>query len=237
MSNIGRDFMQLSLEVVKKLKEEIRTKDNNSKRIQKITREIFSTWYDPDHVGVSFRLGGESRIMSLLELGWRVSLYSEEQSRLASTRGGLRRGETVKAKLLLIGFWSSIGDEEFVVGGNTVKKVRDPRVRLAHHCIATTISGMTESTQRINAIDLFYLYCIYGEGVTCNIPYWLAWYLTGVRDKDLICGGMFVTSIARSFGFLTNAMVDALSVEPRAHIFKKKSLISMRVMMDLGGGT
>ncbi|GKB06907.1 hypothetical protein Tco_0835140 [Tanacetum coccineum] len=141
--------------------------------------------YDPEHVGVSFRLGGELRTMSLLELGWRVGLYSEEQSRLASTRSGLRRGETVKAKLLLIEFWLSIGDEEFVMGGKTVK----------------------------------------------------ARYLTRVRDKDLICGGMFVTSIARSFGFLTNAMVDALSVEPRVHIFKKKSFIAMKVMMDLGGGT
>ncbi|GJS41678.1 hypothetical protein Tco_0566721, partial [Tanacetum coccineum] len=35
MSVIGSNFMQLSLEVVKKLKEEIRSKENNSKRIQK----------------------------------------------------------------------------------------------------------------------------------------------------------------------------------------------------------
>ncbi|GKC31788.1 hypothetical protein Tco_1039082 [Tanacetum coccineum] len=187
MSTIGRDFMQLSLEVVKKLKEEIRIKENNSKRIQKITRKsspidnekmykarkkyegqssrnffdsintdavILSHWanlfqmdapvyrelvwvffasfefdsipsrYDPEHVGVSFRLGGESKMMFLLELGWRVGLYSKEQSR-----------------------------------------------------------------------------------------------------------------IARSFGLLTNAMVDALCVEPRAHVFNKRSLISIRVVMDLGGGT
>ncbi|GKC70235.1 hypothetical protein Tco_1116118 [Tanacetum coccineum] len=57
-----------------------------------------------------------------------------------------------------------------------------------------------------------------------------------VRDKDLTCGGMFVTRIARSFGLLTSVMVDALSVEPKAHIFKKKSLIAMNVLMDLGRG-
>nr|GEX21253.1 hypothetical protein [Tanacetum cinerariifolium] len=42
--------------------------------------------------------------------------------------------------------------------------------------------------------------------------------------------------IARSFGLLTSVMVDALSVEPKVHIFKKKSLIAMNVLMDLGRG-
>ncbi|GJV13688.1 hypothetical protein Tco_1355229 [Tanacetum coccineum] len=124
--------------------------------------------------------------------------------RLTSTRSGLRGGETVKAEHVLMRFWSSLGDGKFVVGGMAVKKVRDPRVRLAHCCIMTTISGRRESTQRIT---------------------------------DLICGGMFVTRIARSLGLLTNAMVDALCVEPRAHVFNKRSLISIRVVMDLGGGT
>nr|GEV03473.1 reverse transcriptase domain-containing protein [Tanacetum cinerariifolium] len=58
----------------------------------------------------------------------------------------------------------------------------------------------------------------------------------GVRERDLIYGGMFVTKLARSFGILTKEMVDALSVEPRAHIFKKKSLITIRVIIELDGG-
>ncbi|GJV12546.1 hypothetical protein Tco_1354087 [Tanacetum coccineum] len=89
-----------------------------------------------------------------------------------STRSGLRRTVTVKAENLLMEFWPTIGDGEFVVGGRSVKKVRDPRV----------------------------------------------------RDKDLICGSMFVTKLARSFGILTRELMDALSVKPRAHIFKKKIL-------------
>ncbi|GKC53287.1 hypothetical protein Tco_1076032 [Tanacetum coccineum] len=83
-------------------------------------------------------------------------------------------------------------------------------------------------------MDIFFLYCIYGEGVTYNIPYWLAWYFK--KDKDVICGGMFVTRIARYFRLLTNIMRDALHVEPKAHVFKKRSLIAMDVMMDLGRG-
>ncbi|GJX09360.1 hypothetical protein Tco_0199219 [Tanacetum coccineum] len=101
------------------------------------------------------------------ELVWEFFTSFEFDSvayRLASTRSGLRRGETVKAEHVLMGFWPTIGDGEFVIGGMAVKKVMDPRIRLAHH-----------------------------------------W-------------GMFVTRIARSLGLLTNAMVDALSVEPRAHV-------------------
>ncbi|GJR94700.1 hypothetical protein Tco_0266874 [Tanacetum coccineum] len=46
-------------------------------------------------------------------------------SRLTSTGSGLRRGETVKADHVLRGFWPSIKDGDFVVGGMTVKKVRE----------------------------------------------------------------------------------------------------------------
>ncbi|GJU32905.1 hypothetical protein Tco_1176494 [Tanacetum coccineum] len=222
--------------VVEKLKDEIRREENRVKKIEKITRypgtedpNSFSNHkfpnsfhahnfispkplyirYNSAHVGVSYRLGGEDRTMSLLELWRRIGLYFEKQSR----------------------------DGDFVVGGTTIKRVRDPKVRLAHRLIAPTILGRKESNHRVTVIDLFYLYCIYGKEVTCNIYYWLARYLKGVRDKDLICGGMFVTRIARSFGLQTNAMVDALSVETRAHIFKKKSLVAMNVLMDLSRGT
>ncbi|GJX60407.1 hypothetical protein Tco_0291797 [Tanacetum coccineum] len=58
----------------------------------------------------------------------------------------------------------------------------------------------------------------------------------GVRDKNLIYGGMFVTRIARSFGLLTNEMRDALSIEPPPHIFKKKSLISIGFIIELQNG-
>nr|GEU45538.1 hypothetical protein [Tanacetum cinerariifolium] len=111
---------------------------------------------DSTHVGVSFRLGGETQMMSLLELRWMIGLYSKEQL---------------------------------------------------------------------------------SEAVTCNIPYWLARDLKSVREKDLIYGGMFVTRVAWSFRLLTNSMVYALSVEPKAHIFKKKFLIAMNVLMDLGRGS
>ncbi|GKA35019.1 hypothetical protein Tco_0721510 [Tanacetum coccineum] len=44
------------------------------------------------------------------------------------------------------------------------------------------------------------------------------------------------TRIARSFRVLTGEMTGALSVEPPPHVFKKKSLIAMGVIMELHNG-
>ncbi|GJY47594.1 hypothetical protein Tco_0436657 [Tanacetum coccineum] len=128
------------------------------------TLSLAPNGYDHNHVGVRFRLGGEQKEISFLELGWRIGLYSERQSRESATLSGLRKG--------------------FV----------------------------------------------------CNIPYWLAKYMVGIREKSLICEGMFVTWIAQSYGLLNKEMMGALSVEPSPHVFKKKSLISMRVIMELHNG-
>ncbi|GJR96692.1 zinc finger, CCHC-type containing protein [Tanacetum coccineum] len=145
--------------------------------------------YDYNHLGVRFRLRGEKKEISFLELGWRI-----------------------------------------------VAAIRDPRVKLAYRCITMSITGRKESTHSVTEIDLFYLYCIYSNEVVCNIPYWLAKYMVGIREKSLICEGMFVTWIAQSYGLLNKEMMGALSVEPSPHVFKKKSLISMRVIMELHNG-
>ncbi|GKB14624.1 hypothetical protein Tco_0848547 [Tanacetum coccineum] len=251
ISVIGSDFMQLSLEVVKKLKEEIRSKENNSKRIQKITRypvtedlkpsnnhkfseslTKITSFHAPDFIlpkslcvrhgkstsgqsSSSQELTTEQRVrefgmfdnetqqlhfdslsrhpihsgsiidwpflsthgldrsffdsintnnfsgthwsnlFQINELVYRqlirkffasieflsnvYRVYSKDKSREISTRSGLRRAVTVKVEHLLMEFWPTIMDGEFVIRGTSVKKVRDPRVKLAHRCIATTI--------------------------------------------------------------------------------------------------
>ncbi|GJX30547.1 hypothetical protein Tco_0238626 [Tanacetum coccineum] len=70
MKVIIGDFMQLSSEVTRR--------------------------YDPIHLGVRFRLGGEQKEISLLELGWRIGLYSEWQSWESAILSGLRKREIRK---------------------------------------------------------------------------------------------------------------------------------------------
>ncbi|GJZ01658.1 hypothetical protein Tco_0519619 [Tanacetum coccineum] len=161
-------------------------------------------WYNSTYVGVSFRLGGETRTMSLMELRWRVGLYSERESRMDETRRELNKGETVKNNIVIMGFWPTIGDGDFFMGGTSVKKIRDPRIRLVHRCITTTISGRKESTHWVTAMDLFFLYCIYEEGVTCNIPYCHIDKVSGKRMKS-----KKRANAGRAGGFNAEAGVDA----------------------------
>nr|GEU45427.1 hypothetical protein [Tanacetum cinerariifolium] len=158
--------------------------------------------YDPNRLSVRFRLGGEQKEISILELGWRTGLYYERQSRESATLSGLRKRLTVKVNHLLLGFWPTTGDDGFNVGNTKVAAIRDPRVNRAHRCIVMTIVGRKKSTHRVTEINLFYLYCIYSDEVIYNIPYWLAKYM-GIKCRAL------------------------------PHVFKKKSLISIGVVMEL----
>ncbi|GJU95509.1 hypothetical protein Tco_1320265 [Tanacetum coccineum] len=271
----------------KKLKDEIRVKENRFKKIEKITRcpntedleplndykssktltkrassKFMPTMSKRARKGKSTRReSSSSQVPNQRVWDWvnlfqiNESVYKElvrELFGLFEFKDYASKGDP-KFKGVSFRLWASIGpchcwswdrelgcilrDGEFVVGGTSVKKIRDPRVRLAHCCITMTISGHKESTQRITTIDMFYLYCIYVEGVVCHIPYWLARYLGRARDMNVLCRGVSVTRIARSFGLLSSVMVDALSVEPRARTFTKKSLVTMGIFMELDGGT
>ncbi|GKD36199.1 hypothetical protein Tco_1251708, partial [Tanacetum coccineum] len=197
---------------------------------------VRDVWYDLLHKGVTFRLGGVEREMSLLELGWRVGLYSKRESGDVATLSKLRGALTANSSRLNHLFWPSIGDDRYNVGNTKAKSIRNPRIKLAHRCITMIITGRKETTHRVTKIDLFYLYCIFGERIVCDIPYWLAKYLKSIREKGMIFRGMFVTKIARSFGLLTEEMVSVLSREPPLHVYRKTSLIKMGVIMELHEG-
>ncbi|GJR00188.1 hypothetical protein Tco_0523172 [Tanacetum coccineum] len=86
--------------------------------------------YVPLHKGVTFRLGGVEREMTLLEFGWRVGLYSEKES--GDPTSGLRNAETVNATYFTHLFWPTIGDDGYNVGNTKEKSIRNLRIRLAH---------------------------------------------------------------------------------------------------------
>nr|GEV33693.1 putative reverse transcriptase domain-containing protein [Tanacetum cinerariifolium] len=130
----------------------------------------------------------------------------------------------------------TISDGRYNVGNTKAKSIMNPRIKLAHRCITMTITGRKETTNRFTKTNLFYLYCIFGEGVVCNIPYWIAKYLKSVREKNVIFRGMFVTKIAWSFSLLTNELVSVLNRETPPHVYRKNSLIKMGVIMEVYEG-
>nr|GEV17352.1 hypothetical protein [Tanacetum cinerariifolium] len=121
---IWNDFMQLSLEVIRKLNEEIRSEKSRIKKSRRSqgTSLIASTPMlspDPNWENLFqmnkpvYRETEEKQKQCLFwNLDGGVGLYSEEQSMLARTRSGLRRGETVKAENVLMQFCPTIKDDE-----------------------------------------------------------------------------------------------------------------------------
>ncbi|GKE79786.1 retrotransposon ORF1, partial [Tanacetum coccineum] len=138
----------------------------------------------------SYEISIEEKVRRLGVFEDGVRLYSQGQAIENTTLGRLRNCNTVREDRLLMEFWPRIGNGRFNVGNIKVSSIRDPRVKLAHRCIATTIAARKETTHRITEIDLYYLYCIYTLEVPCNIPYWLAKYFKGMREKNLVYGGM-----------------------------------------------
>ncbi|GKF29348.1 hypothetical protein Tco_0095690, partial [Tanacetum coccineum] len=127
---------------------------------------------NPRAARIQFRLGGGQRSFSLVEFRWRVGLYSKTEGDEIGTELALRNAMMVRDEHRLIEFWPTIGDGEFTTESMVARMIRDPRVRLAHHCIATTILARRDSTQRITLIDLFFMSSIYSERVLYNIPFW-----------------------------------------------------------------
>ncbi|GJW20093.1 hypothetical protein Tco_0030715 [Tanacetum coccineum] len=164
-----------------------------------------------------------------------MTLYTRE-SRDVTTLSGLRNAEIVNSTCLTHMLWPTIGDGGYNVGNTKAKSIRNPRIKLAHRWITMTITGRKETTNLVTKINLFYLYCIFVEGVVCNIPYWLAKYLKSIREKSVIFGGMFVTRIAWSFGLLMNEMVSVLNREPPPYVYRKTSLVKMGVIKELHEG-
>ncbi|GKA84141.1 hypothetical protein Tco_0805736 [Tanacetum coccineum] len=88
--------------------------------LESVYREFFATFEleviacrkSPWHADIHFRLGGEQRSLSLVELVWRNAV-------------------TVKDERLILESWPTIRDSEFAVGSMVAKRIQDPRFRLA----------------------------------------------------------------------------------------------------------
>ena len=81
-------------------------------------------------------------------------------------------------------------------------------------------------------MELFYLYCIFGEGFTCNIPYWVSSFFHDNRRRNKLYGGMFVTRIAGDLGILAPSYVKALTPADPPHVYKCKSLKDIGVIVE-----
>jgi hypothetical protein len=82
-------------------------------------------------------------------------------------------------------------------------------------------------------MDLWYLFNFLNKDKHCNVSHCLASYLTDAAGKTrtvTICGGHFVTRLAKSYPFFTKAYRRKLSKGHRMTLVDQAALIRMQVL-------
>nr|GEY21990.1 retrotransposon Orf1 [Tanacetum cinerariifolium] len=99
--------------------------------------------------------------------------------------------------------------------------------------VAHTITGRKSDTCSVTQMDLWYLFNFLNKDKHCNVAHCLASYLTkavGKTKTSPICGGHFVTRLAKSYPFFTNAVRLQLTREQPMTLIDPASLIRMKVL-------
>lgn len=90
---------------------------------------------------------------------------------------------------------------------------------------------------KVTKLNLFFLWTILTPDVCCNIPYFLARYLAdhavSSRVRIPICGGHFVTHLARSYGVIIHEMTRSLICK-EVNEFSLSYFETMRVVINMG---
>ena len=98
---------------------------------------------------------------------------------------------------------------------------------------------MRRDDDKVPSRDVFFLWCILTPNQFCNIPYCLAKYLaeSGVKERSTskICGGMFITKLARSYGILEGRIGNQLTMVSQP-AFSPLLYRRAKIIVDFGGG-
>lgn len=176
--------------------------------------EFFSTyklkvdctqWADPYYL--TFRLGGVSRNLSLIEFATRMGLYTEEQVTSpifsayldACVRLPTRRFDAQAT-------WDTIGNGMFRPSTTPAGMLHDPFLRLVQKLLSYSITHRSNGRDKIKKNELWFMAHLSDPQRMVNVPYALAHFLTkasGQRSESAICGGHYITILADSFHILS----------------------------------
>ncbi|PWA80942.1 protein ROOT HAIR DEFECTIVE 3 [Artemisia annua] len=161
---------------------------------------------------LTFRLGGSDHSCSVKEFGC---------------------GEVAPAKNFNYArFWSTIGQGSYDITSLRASDIHSPIHRILHRMIAHTITGRKQ-TNRVTQMDLWYLHNLLNQDKFCNVAHCLASYLTeaaGRTKTSPICGGHFVTRLAKSYPFFTNVFRLELTPEQPMTLIDQASLMYLKIL-------
>ncbi|KAM0065064.1 hypothetical protein Hdeb2414_s0003g00110401 [Helianthus debilis subsp. tardiflorus] len=159
---------------------------------------------------ITFRMAGVERSCSLIEFAKRMGLYTDTEMKTdVFLKGLIKLPDAVTPEQV----WAQIGEGPYQAKPLIYTRLKDPFHRILHRVIALSIAGRKCGPNVIFQKDLFFLYCLIKPAV-CNVAYMLASYFTscmGMRPTTYICGGSYITQLAKSYGVLTPEACDNLT--------------------------
>ncbi|XP_021991776.1 mediator of RNA polymerase II transcription subunit 12-like [Helianthus annuus] len=159
---------------------------------------------------ITFRMAGVERSCSLIEFAKRMGLYTDKEMKTdVFLKGLIKLPDAVTPEQV----WAQIGEGPYQAKPLIYTRLKDPFHRILHRVIALSIAGRKCGPNVIFQKDLFFLYCLIKPAV-CNVAYMLASYFTscmGMRPTTYICGGSYITQLAKSYGVLTPEACDNLT--------------------------
>ncbi|KAL8251324.1 hypothetical protein R6Q59_035017 [Mikania micrantha] len=159
--------------------------------------------------GLTFRLGGRWRRISVAQFATQMGLYTEGELDM-DVFDGLHDFEDEVEKAT---FWAEVAEGVYDPRRVMATKLHDPLHRLIHRILVGTILQRGDSLGNVPTRDLFYLYYLI-RGIHCNIAHCLAYFLTTSSGKQVsshICGGAYITQLADSYRLLTEENIASFT--------------------------
>ncbi|KAI3708563.1 hypothetical protein L2E82_37811 [Cichorium intybus] len=165
---------------------------------------------------VQFRLGNHNRSCSLREFGYRIGLYTPEESE-ASGFGPFHRHANYDAdnSFSPADYWNTISSTRY--HENTVREglMHLPAHQMLHRLISTMFWPRADE-ERVLPRELHLIWCLTRMLQTFNIPYFVASYFKQLTDAPMkyiaLGGGHYVMRLAYSYGLLSKYNTRGLTV-------------------------
>ena len=200
--------------------------------------------YDPrkpldDRTAFAFRLGGVSRECSVIELATRVGIYTADETRSVHFPAFLADCLTERPTDYNENtFWAEITGGVYTPSTARGGMIRSTTYRMLHRLISMSLTHHKNS-ERVPSTDLYFLWALVTPGRHLNLPVALAAYLgrraRGLRGDSPICGGHFITRLARSYQLMTREITRSMVFHDMRPM-SLQLLESMRVLERGGDG-
>ncbi|GJV70109.1 hypothetical protein Tco_1485618 [Tanacetum coccineum] len=167
---------------------------------------------------ISFRLGGHSHSLTLLEFARRLGLYHAGELKKEGFdtyfQGGLRSDENFNARE----YWERISiDRDLHLSRSSIISIRFPILRVLHKMITYGLCQRTTGYEKIQKNDLWLLSMFEDRhqngyaSVAWVIAKWMKRKEAGSQKESQICCGQFLSKSTRKSRVLTNEIERTLT--------------------------